>query len=161
VWNVCDVLLPEINRHCCKKYALLIRFGRSCSLLYIVVAWQGSVEAMLKSAVQSQLDGVKTGLSQLHHALRDIRDIRQRYSALTYVFGSLVLGGVYVSTSLLCRLCYVLSPRTVQFPLNLVLWCQTSFFLFFSAFALMYYLPPSAWLILAIYLCLCCICLLM
>lgn len=40
-----------------------------------------SVEAMLKTAVQSQLDGVISGLQQLQSALVDINDIRHRYQS--------------------------------------------------------------------------------
>jgi len=36
------------------------------------------VEAMLKSAMQSQLDGVRVGLNQLQLALHEIRDIKEK-----------------------------------------------------------------------------------
>lgn len=40
---------------------------------------KASVEAMLKTAMQSQLDGVRVGLDQLQVSLTEIKDIKDRY----------------------------------------------------------------------------------
>lgn len=39
---------------------------------------KASVESMLKTALQSQLDGVKYGLVQLSSSLQDIQEVKQR-----------------------------------------------------------------------------------
>ena len=59
---------------------------------------QGSVEAMLKTAIQSQLDGVKTGLNQLNCALKDIRDIKQKlvFRDATFIYIIFTSSHVYI-----------------------------------------------------------------
>ena len=51
--------------------------------LHRVIRKKNSVEAMLKTAMQSQLDDVKLGLNQLQAALHDIQESRQRCASLT------------------------------------------------------------------------------
>ena len=47
------------------------------------------MEAMLKTAVQSQLDGVRTGLNQLQSALHDVHEIKESLDQVDEVYRAL------------------------------------------------------------------------
>lgn len=59
-----------------------------------VARQKGSVEAMLKTAIQSQLDGVKTGLNQLSSALKDVREIENDMKDIKVTYNSIIGLGI-------------------------------------------------------------------
>ncbi|XP_065333702.1 exocyst complex component 3 [Cloeon dipterum] len=48
---------------------------------------KASVESMLKTAMQSQLDGVRVGLNQLQVSLKDVQEIKENLKSLEDFFG--------------------------------------------------------------------------
>lgn len=50
---------------------------------------KASVEAKLKSGMQSQLDGVRVGLNQLHICLQEVKDIEQRLKSVNVLFNDI------------------------------------------------------------------------
>lgn len=49
---------------------------------------KASVEAKLKSGMQSQLDGVRVGLNQLHICLQEVKDVEQRLKSVNSLFAN-------------------------------------------------------------------------
>ena len=69
------------------KIILVHVFDQVNQLTWRVSRKKASVEAMLKTAMQSQLDGVRTGLNLLERALTDISEIKNNMNEMESALG--------------------------------------------------------------------------